>query len=64
MAALAKETPPEALYHLAQKAKFSQHTISAEELAAFDRENTRLRGVLQRQNVFKQLAYTLVLALY
>lgn len=64
MAALAKETPPEALYHLAQKAKFSQHTISAEELAAFDRENARLRGVLRRQNVFKQLAYTLVLALY
>lgn len=33
---LLRECPPEELIGLAQKAKFSQHTITGEELAAFD----------------------------
>ena len=64
MAALNRETPSEALHQLAQKAKFSQHTLSAEELAAFDRENARLRGALRKRNFAMQLVYTLVYALY
>ena len=64
MARLAKETPPETLHLLAQKAKFSQHTLTHEELLAFDRENARLRKILRSHSLARRLVYTLVLALY
>lgn len=64
MCALAKQTPPEPLHALAQKAKFSQHTISPEELMLLDRELTQLRQNLRKRNFAMQLVYTLVLALY
>ncbi len=45
LARLLGEAPPEVLHALAQKAKFSQHTLSAEELDSFD---SFLRGGRRR----------------
>ena len=64
MAALAGETPPEELHQLAQKAKFSQHTLTVEELVVLDRQISHLRGRLRRRSFVHQIWYTLVLALY
>ena len=55
LAKLLEEAPPEELMALAQKAKFSQHTLSAEELAQF---NTYRRDALSR---LKQKPWYLVL---
>lgn len=61
---LDKTPPPEGLHQLAQKAKFSQHTMTQEELAQFDayREETLRR--LQARGLLRQILYRLILAVY
>ncbi len=61
---LLKQQPPEKLRQLAQKARFSQHTITKQELLEFDREVDILRATLQGKPFGWQLIYRLVFALY
>ena len=64
MAKLLKELPDKELLELAQKAKFSQHTISAEELALFAGTINAQTARLKKKPFWLQLYYTLILALY
>ena len=64
LAKLRHQAAPAALLELAQKAKFSQHTISAEELAAFDGYFTRTYAHLRSQSWLLRLYYRLILAIY
>lgn len=64
IARLQKQEPPENLRQLALKARFSQHTITSQELQTFDRELDALRAVLRARPWYLQLLYRLVLALY
>lgn len=64
LAKLRQQDAPAALRELAQKAKFSQHTISAEELAAFDGYFDRTSAHLRRRNWLLRLYYRLILAIY
>lgn len=59
-----KEQPDKNLHTLAQKAKFSQHTLEKEELDAFDVYIADCRNRLRRKPLPWQLLYRLVLALY
>ena len=59
-----EETPPEALRALAEKAKFSQYAITEEELAEFTGFEAAATAKLKRKNIFLQLYYRVVLALY
>jgi hypothetical protein len=61
---LDKAPPPEELHQLAQKAKFSQHTISDEELAAFDGYFARSVTHLKSRPIWLRLVYRLVFAAY
>ena len=64
LAAQLKETPPENIRELAQKAKFSQHKLSREELAQLRSCVSAYETRLRKQPWHKQLYYRLVLALY
>ena len=58
-------TPPSRQLHLlAEKARFSQHTLEAEELAVFDLHLDSLRQQLRSRNIFLRFWYTVILALY
>ena len=59
-----KEEPPEALEELARKAKFSQHTLSTEELARFDAWLESAHARLRGKPWYVRLCHRLVLALY
>lgn len=61
---LLKQRPPESLHRLALKARFSQHTISKQELLEFERETDGLRALLREKHFGWQLIYRLVFALY
>lgn len=61
---LLKQMPPEELKELALRAKFSQHAITAEELAAFDVFRAEAAGQLRRRPWYKQLYYCLFWAAY
>lgn len=61
---LTRQQPEEQLHALAQKAKFSSHTISREELCLFDAWLTRTKDSLRKRPVWEQLIYTLLLAIY
>lgn len=50
------------LTELAQKAKFSNHTITEEDVACFDSAIDEAKGKLRRHNIFKRLYYALILA--
>lgn len=52
------------LYDLAQKARFSQHTLTEAELAVFDLHLDAARQQLRSRNIFLRIFYTLFLALY
>lgn len=54
---------PETLLALAQKAKFSQHTLSRQELRQFEVYLSQSRKALRRAPLWKQLYCTLVLAI-
>ena len=64
MARFAKQDAPEQAYWIAQKARFSQHTISNEELLVLDSAARQLRQTLRTHGIHKRLVYTLILALY
>ena len=54
---LLHQTPPEALEALAQKAKFSQHTLTAEELEQFIAYLTDTRHQLEQKPWYLRLVY-------
>ena len=58
------EAPPEQLQTLAEKAKFSQYAITAEELAVFAEYEAGAFVALKKKNIFMQIYYRLILALY
>lgn len=62
LAKLLKEVPPKRLENLAQKAKFSQHTLSAEELAAFDSYLQTAKTQLKQTPWYRKLVHRYLLA--
>ncbi len=64
LAKLLKETPPEQLRMLAQKAKFSQHTLEDGELAPFADYLRRCRNRLKKAPWYFQVYYRWILAVY
>ena len=60
----AKLTPPEEMLTLAQKARFSQHRLTAQELHQMQIALRTVHNRLRKKNIFSQLVYTLVLAIY
>ena len=56
--------PDKALYMLAQKAKFSQHTMQEEELNQFRKAVVAQKKLLRKRHFGWQLLYCLVLAVY
>lgn len=58
------EQPPEEMQALAEKAKFSRHTITQQELAGMAAYETQSVARLKKKNVFVRFYYRLVLALY
>ena len=64
MAKLLKTQPSEASLQVAQKAVFSQHTVSREELKVMGAELTALTTRLKQQNLLRRFAYTIIFALY
>lgn len=64
MAKLLKTQPSEESLQVAQKAAFSQHTVSREELKVMGAELTALTARLKQKNLFCRLYHTLILALY
>lgn len=61
---LAGQTPSDECYWLAQKACFSQHTISAQELHLLKQALNEAHRDLRRHHFLRQLLYTLILAIY
>ena len=55
---------PEDCYWLAQKARFSQHTLTSEELHRLQKALAEVRQSLRKHSFLRQLAYTLIFALY
>ncbi len=64
LARLKKQSPPEALEQLAQKAKFSQHTLTEEELTQFEDYLSACRKQLREHPWYLQIAYRLVFVVY
>lgn len=60
---LLKTEPPEALLELAEKARFSQHTVSKEELFRLGQYLQQQRTALQKLPVWKRLFLKLILAI-
>jgi hypothetical protein len=61
---LLKEPPSEELEKLALKAKFSQHTLTAEELESFRRARAEAVARMAASGRHRQFLYRLILALY
>ncbi len=61
---LRRQKPPEKLLHLANKARFSQHTLTSQELRQFDRYRAETVAQLRLRNPLWQFVYRIVLALY
>lgn len=60
----AGEKPARELYELARKARFSQHTLTAEELGQLSAACGKCRQMLGKAHPGRQLLYTVILALY
>lgn len=58
-----QQTPPERLAELADRAKFSQHTLTSEEIGEFDAYLRQLSEILAQKNILQQLFYKLVYAI-
>lgn len=56
--------PDRELFHLAQKAKFSPHTLTEAELERFDCQVAALLRRLKKRNLFRKFYDRLILALY
>ncbi len=63
-AKLLKKEPSQALFDLAQKAKYSPHTLTAEELSQFYAYLQEAVDALKKQSIFHQIYYRLVLCAY
>lgn len=63
-ARLLGQTPDASLHILAQKARFSQHTLTHQELKQFDAYLARSRKALRSRPVWHRLLHTVILALY
>lgn len=61
---LLKAAPPEALEALAQKAKFSQHDLTREELRILEDSNRETRQKLQQKSLLHRWIHRLVFAAY
>ena len=59
-----KEPPSQRLLELAQKAKFSHHAITREELAEFDTWLNASETILRHSNLWKQFLATIFYALF
>lgn len=59
-----KQAPPEEMRALAEKARFSQHTLTAQELHKMHSALTAIHRRMHKKNIFSQLVYTLILAIY
>lgn len=59
-----KEEPPQHLRELAEKAKFSPYTLTAEELRQLDVYLETAVARLKKKNIFSRFWYTWILALY
>lgn len=64
LARLLDETPDPALFALAQKAKYSQYTITETELARFAAYAETAKQKLQKRSVFHRFYYCVILAVY
>ena len=64
LARLLKETPAEELIELAQKAKYSQHSLTAEELQQFDSYCRSCLRRLKERPLWLQLVYRYIYAVY
>ena len=64
LARLLKETPAEELIGLAQKAKYSQHEITAEELQYFDSYCRSCLRRLKEKPAYLRLLYRYIYAAY
>lgn len=64
LARLHRQQPPDVLRKLAEKAKYSQHTLTQEELRQFDRYRITSVGQLRRKGLHMQFVYRMILALY
>lgn len=62
-ARLLNEAPDKDLFRLAQKAKFSQYTLTEEELQQFAHYAQRSAEKLHRHNLFRRLYYRIILAI-
>lgn len=63
-ARLLKEKPDAELFSLAQKAKFSQHTLTEEEFAAFEAYLRSTRERMEAKPIWQRLVFRLVFAAY
>ena len=61
---LRKETPPEELLSLARKARFSQHTLTQEELQAFDNHLRLCRREMEKQSLPRRLIHKYIHAAF
>lgn len=59
-----KLAPDRELFFLAQKARFSPHTLTQEDLERFDCQIAALQRRLRRRNLFRKFYDRLILALY
>ena len=59
---LLKEEIDASVTALAEKAKFSNHPITGEDVAVLDSAIDAAKGKLRRSNLFKQIYHTLILA--
>lgn len=64
LARLAKQTPPEDLEELALRAKFSQHTLTEEDLVPFDLFRQKTAAQLRCQRWWKRLYHRFIRAAY
>ncbi len=64
LASLLKEKPEPELFRLAQMAKFSQHTLTPEQLQRFDTYILQAQQRLQKHSVFRNFWYRWVLVVY
>lgn len=64
LAKLRQEAPPEELELLAQKAKFSQHTLTPEELLQFEAYRRKSLRALRQRPWYCQILYRYIYALY
>ncbi len=61
---LLRSTPDKALYLLAQKAKFSQHTLTQQELEQLRQAVADCQAQLRKRHIGWQLVYCLIFAIY